>query len=247
MHIEESVSLPDFSPAFLGKRDGSHMSFVITIDGPAASGKSTLSRELAKRLNCPWVSTGAFYRGLAYVAIQLQVDFKDVESLSKLAVSKDWSVQMTVETTQVLFRGANVTAQISAEDVGSYASQISHYPTVRAALLQGQRACQGSRGLIAEGRDCGTVVFPQAEVKVYLTANSEDRARRRALEQGFSAEEVHAAQKQRDQQDSTRKAAPLQVPTGAFVLDTTHMSLNEVIDQVEQHVRQQLKTQLSPQ
>ena len=177
---------------------------VITIDGPAASGKSTLSRELAKKLNCVWVSTGAFYRGLAYVALQLQVDLEDRKQLVELSHSPLWSVKMTPEKTRVLFRENDVTDLISHEDVGSFASRISHYPAVRKALLDQQRNCaQGQKYLIAEGRDCGTVVFPDALVKIFLTASSDHRAARRAAEQGGSTEEIHEAQKLRDQQDSS--------------------------------------------
>lgn len=211
---------------------------VITIDGPAASGKSTVSRELAKRLGWQWVSTGAFYRGLAYVALQMNVDLDDIRSLSALTHSDVWSVRMDADRTRVFFRDQDVTDAIAHEDVGSFASRISHYPEVRKALLDVQRNCStGPQGLVAEGRDCGTVVFPQAQAKIYLTASSEHRAARRAAEQGSSAQEIIEAQKVRDQQDSTRKAAPLSVPEQAMVVDTTELSLTQVVDQVEAFVR----------
>lgn len=214
------------------------MGKVITIDGPAASGKSSVSRELAKRLGWQWVSTGSFYRGLAFVALQLHIDLDDVQGLSRLAHSAVWAVKMTPERTQVLFQNEEVTDQISHEDVGAFASRISHYPEVRKSLLAAQRACaQNVPGLVAEGRDCGTVVFPEAQAKVYLTASSEHRAARRAAEHGASADEIIAAQKVRDQQDSTRKAAPLQVPENALVVDTTNLSLMQVVDKVEAHIR----------
>jgi len=214
------------------------MSFVITIDGPAASGKSTVSRELAKRLGCPWVSTGAFYRGLAYAALRLEIDFDDVVALAELCKSSVWSVQMFADKTRVFFKNQDVTDSISHEDVGSFASRISHYPEVRQSLLQNQRNCQnGQKFLIAEGRDCGTVVFPEAPVKIYLTASSEHRAARRAAEQGASTEEIHQAQLVRDRQDSSRATAPLQVPENALVLDSTNMKLEDVLDTVEKHVQ----------
>lgn len=209
------------------------MGFVITIDGPAASGKSSVSRGLSKLFSIPWVSTGAFYRGLAYVAIQKKIDTTDKEALTELAMSDIWKVVMTPEKTQVWFDGKDVTEFISQEEVGNVASLVSHYPEVRSSLLDHQRQCAlMASGLVAEGRDCGTVVFPQAEVKVYLTASSEHRAQRRAQELGLDEKELVLQQKQRDEQDSTRKAAPLQIPKDAFVVDATQLSLNEVISKI---------------
>ncbi len=214
---------------------------VITIDGPAASGKSTVSRELAKRLGWQWVSTGSFYRGLAYVALQMGIALDDTAGLAQLAHSDVWSVRMDADRTRVFFKTNDVTDFISHEDVGSFASRISHYPEVRKALLQSQRGCSdGPQGLVAEGRDCGTVVFPDAEAKIYLTAKSENRAARRAAEQGADAQDIIQAQKVRDEQDSTRKAAPLAVPALAFVVDTTELSLDQVVDIVEGFVKNKI-------
>lgn len=217
------------------------MGMVVTIDGPAASGKSTVSRELANRLGWQWVSTGAFYRALGYAALQLNLDITDVKALTELAHSNLWSVKMGKARTQAFFKQQEVTDDISREDVGNVASKISHYPDVRKALLEAQRNCgTGVSGLVAEGRDCGTVVFPKAVAKVYLTASSEHRAARRAAELGLDQGETQEAQKVRDQQDSTRKAAPLQVPEHALVVDTTELSLGEVVDKVEEFVRSKL-------
>lgn len=209
------------------------MGFVITIDGPAASGKSSVSRELAKKLNCNWVSTGAFYRGLAFFALSQDVDLNDVTRLTEMAQSNRWSVRMSPEKTLVFLDDNDVTDKITSEDVGQVASLISHYPQIRQCLLDHQRQCaQGPKGLIAEGRDCGTVVFPYAEAKVYLTASSVDRAKRRAIEQGLDEKQLISAQKARDDQDSKRAVAPLQVPENAFVLDTTEHSIEGVVDKV---------------
>lgn len=217
------------------------MTWVITIDGPAASGKSTVSRELAKRLACPWVSTGAFYRGLAFVALQLNFDLDDTVALEKLARSNEWSVALTSEKTRVYLGGEDVTEQISHEDVGNFASRISSKPLIRNALLEAQRNCSKlNQGLVAEGRDCGTVVFPQAQVKIYLTASSEHRAARRAQEQGAQTIDILSAQVVRDQQDSARKAAPMLIPDQALVLDTTHLSLQEVVNLVEKYAKEKL-------
>lgn len=207
--------------------------FVITIDGPAASGKSSVSRELSKRLSCPWVSTGSFYRGLAYVAVKMNFDLKDERKLAELAVSDIWSVHLGAERTHVFFRGQDVTTEAHQEQTGNAASQISQYPMVRKMLLEPQRRVQSHCGLVAEGRDCGSVVYPYADLKIYLTADSEHRAKRRAEEQGMSLVDVQKAQKTRDHQDLSRKSAPLQVAEGAHVVDTSHLTLLEVVDYVE--------------
>jgi cytidylate kinase len=217
------------------------MGIVVTIDGPAASGKSSVSREIAKKFNWSWVSTGAFYRGLGYVALQSKVDLHDEQALADLADSNKWSVEMTANNTEVLFEGRRVTSQINQEVVGNIASVVSHFPLVRQKLLKNQRDCQlKTNGLVAEGRDCGTVVFPNAEVKIYLTANQGNRAERRAKEQGADLSEIAEAQQIRDTQDSTRKAAPMQVPEDALVIDTTFLSLNEVINKVETFISAKL-------
>lgn len=218
------------------------MGWIVTIDGPAASGKSSVSRELAKRMGWSWVSTGAFYRGLAYAALQKKINFDDIPTLVNLTHSSDWSVKMSDERTRVYFMNTEVTEQINREDVGNFASRISHYPEVRKALLESQRSCSfGPHGLVAEGRDCGTIVFPQAHAKVYLTADQSYRAARRAAEEGSSAENIMQAQIQRDEQDSNRKVAPLQVPEQAYVLDTTHLSFEDVVSKVENFVKTKIQ------
>lgn len=218
------------------------MSFVITIDGPAASGKSSVSRELAKRLKCDWVSTGSFYRGLAYVAQQTNANLDNEMDIAKLAGSNIWNVKMGAEKTHVMFNGKDVTSEAHQESVGLVASKISQYPTVRKMLLGAQRDCQTPKGLVAEGRDCGSVVFPQAELKIYLDADSESRALRRAQQAGASAQEIEKQQKVRDNQDLNRTVAPLMAPEGAHIIDTGTMTLNEVVDHIEELSKSILKT-----
>lgn len=215
---------------------------MVTIDGPAASGKSSVSRELAQRLGWNWVSTGAFYRGLGFVAQQENADLNNEDQLASLVNQVDWSVEMTHENTKVIYKGTDCTDKIFLEEIGSIASKISHYPKVRQNLLQAQRdLANNPLGLVAEGRDCGTVVFPTAPVKIYLTARSDSRAKRRAEEQGRSVEETIEQQKVRDAQDSNRKTAPLQVPEGAHVIDTSELNLEQVVNKVEELVRTTLK------
>jgi CMP/dCMP kinase len=207
---------------------------VLTIDGPAASGKSSVSRELARRLGWRWVSTGTFYRGIAWAAHETGVDLEDEGELVRFIESGRWKVELTAPTTCFFLDGFDRTDEITKEAVGSLASKISSYPRVRVALLDAQRKCASSdQGLIAEGRDCGTVVFPHAQVKVFLTARAEDRAQRRANDEGRSLEETISDQKQRDRQDANRKAAPMVAPEGALKIDTSQFSFLEVVEKIE--------------
>lgn len=217
------------------------MSFVITIDGPAASGKSSLSRHLSQMLNCPWVSTGAFYRGIAYIAKKSGVDLNSEQQVVNLIRQKNWEVKMTPEKTLFYYQEEDVTPFIFLEETGNAASQVSQFPKVREALLEAQRelAHRGTN-LVAEGRDCGSVIFPEAKVKFFLTASSESRAIRRALEEGSEVSKVQFDQKKRDQLDSSRKSAPMTTPEGAYVIDTSDMTLDQVVESVEKIVRQEL-------
>lgn len=216
---------------------------VITIDGPAASGKTSVSRELSKKLAWPWVSTGSFYRGLAFVVQELGMEGRGEEEIARLVTSKEWTVKMAETQTKVFFRDRDVTQLIGAEKVGSAASQISQLPAVRKALLPLQQSCAGPQGLIAEGRDCGTVVFPRAFLKVYLTARSQDRAQRRASEQGQSVESIQKDQIQRDARDAGRTVAPMQMANDAKILDTSDMDIQKVVSTIEMWVRDSLKEQ----
>ncbi len=206
---------------------------VITIDGPSASGKSTVSRELARRLGWNWVSTGAFYRGLAFVAFREGISLTDVEKLVELSHSPIWKVRMDPDQTRVFYRDQDVTTEIHAEENALRASQVSQIPEVRKALLKNQRdAATSGAGLVAEGRDCGTVVFPQAVLKVYLTASQQERALRRAREQGLDVQTTLTAQEKRDHQDSQRSAAPLQVPPEAKIVDSNGMDISQVVERI---------------
>lgn len=218
---------------------------IVTIDGPAASGKSSVSRELARRFGWSWVSTGAFYRGLAYVASQKSVDLKNESALTQLAQSNVWSVTLTTEKTCVILDGSDVTDEVNREAVGSLASQISQFPEVRKALLNAQRQCAvGVQGLVAEGRDCGTVIFPNAPVKVFLTARAEDRAARRAKDEGQSVAETQDQQQMRDALDANRKAAPMQASEDSLLIDTSELNFYEVVERVEKLATARFGTKL---
>lgn len=215
--------------------------FLITMDGPAASGKTSVSRELSKRLGWKWASTGAFYRGLAYVALQEKVHLENEGELCRLMQNPKWEVHMAPDRTHFLYKGQDVTDQIYLEEIASAASIISSFPKFRAGLLQAQRNLYtGEMSLLVEGRDCGTVVFPQADLKFYLTANQKNRAERRAEEQGRNWKEVQAAQAQRDYQDENRAVAPMQVPENAIVVDTSQMDLQQVVEHIHGVLRREL-------
>ena len=207
---------------------------IITIDGPAASGKTSVSRGLAHKLNYEWESTGAFYRGIAYLVLINDIDPTDPSAILELCKKTDWKVIMDKENTLFLINGKDHTKNIFDVKVGDMASKVSPHPEVRDYLLGAQRDLVEliDNGLVAEGRDCGTVVYPQAKYKFYLTADQEKRAQRRAEEKGENVEKVLQAQNIRDKQDSSRKSAPLQVPEGAIVVDTTDLNLDEVIEKI---------------
>ncbi len=213
---------------------------LITIDGPSASGKSSVSRLLAERLNWNWVSTGAFYRGLALIALEKEIASNNETELLALAESNEWSVKMTLSETQVFLNLQDRTSDIFGEKVGAMASAISQISSVRKALLERQRSCYvEAKGLVAEGRDCGTVVFPGAPVKIYLTASPALRAQRRSDEDSHTQEETLEMQKIRDAQDSQRKVAPLKKADGALHIDSTYLSLDEVVDEILKYREQQ--------
>ena len=218
-------------------------SVVITIDGPAASGKTSVSRDLANKFGWQWVSTGSFYRGLAAVAVKEGVDLGNPKALAILAKSNVWSVKMTPQETTVMYKNSRINDEVSKEETGMHASRISQYPEVRAALLPLQRDCaQATPVLVAEGRDCGTVVFPNAVLKVFLTASSESRAFRRSLEQeNTNLDSLKDLQKKRDDQDVNRKAAPMQIPEGALVIDSSTLERDQVVETIAAEVKKRLK------
>lgn len=208
---------------------------VITIDGPAASGKSSLSRELARKLNWNWLSTGAFYRTLGYLAHLKNVDQSDEDALVDLLSSTNFKVVPDpIQTKVFIDEKACALDEIYSVENGTRASNVSRFPKVREEVLDLQRSCYTDPGLIAEGRDCGTVIFPDAQLKIYLEADSKARAQRRAdekLNEG-SVEEVEEALKTRDQQDSQRKTAPMEAAPDALIIDTSKLSLAEVVNLV---------------
>lgn len=210
---------------------------VLAIDGPSGSGKGTVAGILAKRLGWNLLDSGALYRLLAFAAGNHGIDLTNEEALKVLAAHLD--VQFTHakggEGLHIILEGEDVTDTIRTEQVGAGASQVAALPAVRDALLQRQRAFLEAPGLVADGRDMGTVVFPDAPLKIFLTASAQERARRRYLQlkaKGLDCdmqaltEEIQA----RDERDSQRSVAPLKPAEGAILLDSTYMGIDAVVD-----------------
>ena len=204
---------------------------IITIDGPAASGKSSLSRSLARKLGWNWLSTGAFYRAIGLMAFKKNVSQDSEEDLVKLLNDFELKVVPDPIQTKVFIDGEACSfEEVYSVDNGSRASNVSRFPKIRQAVLDLQRQCYTPPGFIAEGRDCGTVIFPKAQLKVYLVANAEARATRRSDEalDSKSLAEVKEALKSRDEQDGGRAVAPMEAAEDAWVLDSSNLSLEEV-------------------
>ena len=218
---------------------------VVTIDGPGGAGKGTLCMLLATKLGWHLLDSGAIYRVLAIAANKREIALDDINSLADLASKLD--VRFPIENDQVLIvlDSQDVTAEIRTEATGNLASKVAAYPEVRAALLQRQQNFAQFPGLIADGRDMGTVVFPTAELKVFLDASAEERAKRRQLQlqlKGINVNFDNLLQEiqERDFRDRNRPVAPLKPADDAVVIDSTSMSIDAVFNQVLALVNQRI-------
>jgi CMP/dCMP kinase len=201
---------------------------VIAIDGPAGAGKSTVARAVAAEIGFTYLDSGAMYRCVALAALEGGVDLDDGEALGELAEG----LEIGFEGRLVLLGHRDVSREVRSPEVTAAASRVSVHPRVRGAMVARQRQLIGAGRYVAEGRDIGTVVSPDAPLKVFLTASDEERARRRAAETGEDFETVLTAQRRRDARDVEREHGALQAADDAIELDTSDLSLQEVVGRV---------------
>lgn len=217
----------------------SELAPVVTLDGPGGAGKGTISYMLAKKLGWHLLDSGAMYRVLALAALQHGISLGDEKSLGELAEVLDVEFRPALDSPvcEVILEGQNVSNDIRTEAAGNNASIVAALPAVRAGLLARQKAFQALPGLIADGRDMGTVVFPEAPIKIFLTASAEERASRRykqLKEKGFdvSLRDLCTEIKERDERDANRAVSPLKPADDAIVLDSTEMAIEAVFEKV---------------
>ncbi|WP_456069592.1 (d)CMP kinase [Haemophilus paraphrohaemolyticus] len=214
---------------------------IITVDGPSGAGKGTLCYALAEKLGFDFLDSGAIYRITALDALKKQVNLENEDAVAE--VGRNLNVQFVPDNGEVnvILDGENVGDQIRTAEAGQNASKVAAFPKVREALLQRQRNFACEKGLVADGRDMGTIVFPEAQVKLFLDASAEERAKRRVKQlqlKGFNAnfEQILGEIKERDYRDRNRAVAPLVPAKDALVLDSTHLSIDEVIRQALEYI-----------
>ncbi|MDO9565240.1 MAG: (d)CMP kinase [Candidatus Desulfaltia sp.] len=213
---------------------------LITIDGPAGAGKTTVSRSLAKRLGYRYIDTGALYRGVAFEAKSKGLSHDDDVGLENLCMSLDLKFIFTEEVSHLFSNNKDITDQIRSPEISMFASAVSARPVVRRYLLDLQRDMGVGKGVVFEGRDMGTVVFPGADIKFFLDASSRTRALRRykelASKTSLTIEEIEQDINQRDKNDSTRSLAPLKPAEDAIIVDSTDLSADEVVELMLSHI-----------
>ena len=221
---------------------------MITIDGPSGSGKGTIAQRLAEQLGWHLLDSGAIYRVLALAALHHGVALDDEEGLVPLAAHLDVQfVTNSQKQIRTILEGEDVSGSIRTEEVGAAASKVAAYPRVREALLRRQRAFRQLPGLVADGRDMGTVVFPEAPVKIFLTATAEERANRRYLQLQSAGASANLAQiladvQARDDRDMNRATAPLRPAEDAKVIDSSALSIDEVLSVILAYASERLET-----
>jgi cytidylate kinase len=210
---------------------------VITVDGPGGSGKGTIAMRLAEKLGWHFLDSGALYRLVAVAAMDRGIKANQESALGQIAESLDVDFGISSEGMVILLDGNYITGRLRSESVSVFASEIAAFPLVRAALVQRQRAFRKLPGLVADGRDMGTVIFPDAILKIFLTASAQARAERRYKQLKEKGESVNLSRlfrdiKKRDERDSSRAISPLKPAEDAHVIDSTELSINEVLQQI---------------
>jgi cytidylate kinase len=223
--------------------DPSQRKLIIAIDGPAGAGKSTIAFRLARKLGYVNLESGAMYRALALRAIHGGASFDDEAALLKMAQNSRITLEPAIGGNRVLLNGKDVSARIRERDVSEGASRVSVHPKVREWMVARQREMGIGGGVVMEGRDIGTKVFPDADLKIFLDADPVIREQRRLDQQkvkGAPAQAIAAELRERDQRDRTRAASPLVAAEDAVVLDSTNMSEDDVLNRIEELVKQRL-------
>ncbi|GLO60437.1 cytidylate kinase [Vibrio sp. MACH09] len=218
---------------------------VVTVDGPSGAGKGTLCMLLAEKLGFHLLDSGAIYRVLALAAIHHGVNTESEDDLVPLAAHLDVQFIAEGDLVKVILEGEDVSSELRKEETGNAASKVAAFPRVREALLRRQRSFSSEAGLVADGRDMGTVVFPQAEVKIFLDASAEERANRRLKQlqdKGLSVKFDHLLREiqERDDRDRNRAVAPLRPAEGALVLDSTSLSIEKVVEEAMKYIESKL-------
>jgi CMP/dCMP kinase len=201
---------------------------VIAIDGPAGAGKSTVAQGVARALGFTYLDSGAMYRAVALAALDRGIDLDGAERLGELA----WSLDIDFDGDTIRLDGKPVEGRIRTPEVTVAASRVSRHPQVRRAMVKRQRELIAAGSYVAEGRDIGTVVSPDSPLKIFLTANEEERARRRAAESGETVSDVQSAMRDRDRRDQERADSPLRRADGSIDIDTTDLSPDEVVARI---------------
>ena len=213
---------------------------VIAIDGPAGAGKSTIASRLARKLGYVNLESGAMYRALALKAIRNDIGFDDESALLDLAERSKIELQPRIDGNRVLLDGGDISARIRERDVTEAASKVSIHPRVREWMVARQREMGAQGGVVMEGRDIGTKVFPHADVKIFLEADPAVRVERRVKQRDAAPEQapaIAAELLERDYRDSTRSASPLVPAEDAVILDSTHLAIDDVVARAEELVR----------
>ncbi|EHU9473251.1 (d)CMP kinase [Vibrio vulnificus] len=218
---------------------------VVTVDGPSGAGKGTLCMLLSKKLGFQLLDSGAIYRVLALAAIHHGVDTESEDALVPLATHLDVQFVAEGDLVKVILEGEDVSKELRKEETGMAASKVAALPRVREALLRRQRAFEAAPGLVADGRDMGTVVFPNAKAKIFLDASAEERAHRRfkqLQDKGLDVrfDDLLSEIQERDDRDRNRPVAPLRPAEDALVLDSTSMSIDEVVEKALQYIESKL-------